>query len=42
MVEVDDPPKLAGRYTKIFHGISHEDYFVTDEVVEFVKGIMYQ
>ena len=38
--------KLAACYSnsecKIFHGISHEDYFVTDEVVEFVKGIMYQ
>lgn len=38
--------KLAACYAnsecKIFHGISHEDYFVTDEVVEFVKGIMYQ
>ena len=21
---------------KIFHGIKHEDYFVTDEVVQFV------
>ena len=38
--------KLAACYSnsecKIFHGISHEDYFVTDEVVEFVKGIMNQ
>ena len=38
--------KLAACYAnsecKIFHGISHEDYFATDEVVEFVKGIMYQ
>ena len=38
--------KLAACYSnsecKIFHGISHEDYFVTDEVVEFVKGIINQ
>ena len=32
--------KLAECYAeaecKIFHGIKHEDYFVTDEVVQFV------
>ncbi|MCR5767008.1 MAG: hypothetical protein K6G45_00755 [Lachnospiraceae bacterium] len=32
--------KLADCYSeaecKIFHGIKHEDYFVTDEVVQFV------
>ena len=36
--------KLAACYSnvecKIFHGIKHEDYFVTDEVVEFVKEII--
>ena len=36
--------KLADCYSdsecKILHGISHEDYFVTDEVVEFVKEII--
>ena len=34
--------KLADCYTgakcKIFHGIKHEDYFVTDEVVRFVRN----
>ena len=33
--------KLADCYTdaecKIFHGIKHEDYFVTDEVIDFVR-----
>jgi hypothetical protein len=32
--------KLAACYAeaecKIFHGIKHEDYFITDEVVQFV------
>lgn len=36
--------KLADCYQnaecRIFHGISHEDYFTTDEVVEFVKDAM--
>ena len=36
--------KLAAGYKnadcKIFHGISHEDYFTTEEVVEYVRGIM--
>jgi hypothetical protein len=34
--------KLADCYMeaecKIFHGIKHEDYFVTDEVVGFVRN----
>ena len=36
--------KLADCYKnaecKIFHGISHEDYFTRDEVVEYVRDIM--
>ena len=36
--------KLAACYSnsecKIFHGIKHEDYFTTDEVIEFIKERM--
>lgn len=36
--------KLADCYSdsecKIFHGIKHEDYFTTDEVIEFIKERM--
>ncbi len=38
--------KLAACYQnancQIFHGIAHEDYFVTDEVVDYVKKTILQ
>ena len=41
-LDADMQQKLADCYTeaecKVFHGIKHEDYFVTDEVVGFVRN----
>ena len=42
-LNTDIQKKLADCYEtadcKIFHGIKHEDYFVTDEVIAFVRNM---
>lgn len=44
-LDADMQQKLADCYTeaecKIFHGIKHEDYFIKDEVVRFVKNSVF-